>query len=268
MSDFDLRGHRAVGGIEHDPSRSLFHGCCAICAVEWPCAAERELQKARLAAAMTPATTPDANGATPWDSQSGDASIGALFIVLRKRDDSPLEIWTFDNQQEAARFYDEAAVQWNEVFLTRVIVGPGPAGKSRLMAILAAAPTPSASVKALALLRSHHAWKLDNAAGIKIDADVQRRYVGALDAAIAALRPATLAGPSETAPEFAAFREAAGDVAEWEVVTSYLRLLKWSDNTPREVRDMVAGNVRAFYSHLLREGTQNEAVGLACGEQP
>jgi len=36
--------HRCVGGAEHDPARSLFHGCCAVCLEAWPCSYEQTLQ--------------------------------------------------------------------------------------------------------------------------------------------------------------------------------------------------------------------------------
>lgn len=42
--------HRAVGGDEHDISKSLIHGFCALCASPWPCEAEQELQRERIAA--------------------------------------------------------------------------------------------------------------------------------------------------------------------------------------------------------------------------
>lgn len=35
--------HRQVGPGEHDPPRSLFHGCCALCLEPWPCPTERVL---------------------------------------------------------------------------------------------------------------------------------------------------------------------------------------------------------------------------------
>lgn len=56
---FEAVTHRAVSGIEHDPSRSLFHGCCALCANPWPCDAEKELQAARLAAIRGGAEQPE-----------------------------------------------------------------------------------------------------------------------------------------------------------------------------------------------------------------
>lgn len=71
-----------------------------------------------------------------------DPAVTAEYVVVRKRDDSPLEAWTFDNLGDAARFYDDKAAQWNEVWITRVIVGPGPLGKARLQKILTA-PIPS-----------------------------------------------------------------------------------------------------------------------------
>ena len=59
QTSFEAVTHRAVSGIEHDPSRSLFHGCCALCANPWPCDAEQELQAARLAAIRGGAQQPE-----------------------------------------------------------------------------------------------------------------------------------------------------------------------------------------------------------------
>jgi threonine dehydrogenase-like Zn-dependent dehydrogenase len=42
--------HRAVGGMEHDPARSLLHGCCAVCVTPWPCSHEQALAAAEIQA--------------------------------------------------------------------------------------------------------------------------------------------------------------------------------------------------------------------------
>lgn len=43
------------------------------------------------------------------------------FIVVRKRDDQPVEVYPFVLWEDAANFYEKAQAQWTGVYLCEVI---------------------------------------------------------------------------------------------------------------------------------------------------
>lgn len=46
------------------------------------------------------------------------------WLVVRKRDIDAPEVYPFDNEKEAAEFYDDASMQWSDTFLCEVKKGP------------------------------------------------------------------------------------------------------------------------------------------------
>lgn len=58
----------------------------------------------------------------PPEPHPGSAS--AQWMVLRKRETLPVEVWMFDDEAVAKAAYDFLATQWSETFLCRVLNGP------------------------------------------------------------------------------------------------------------------------------------------------
>lgn len=46
------------------------------------------------------------------------------WMVVRKRETEPPEVWAFDRYDEAAMFWDRAQTQWSEVYFCRIAYGP------------------------------------------------------------------------------------------------------------------------------------------------
>lgn len=46
------------------------------------------------------------------------------WVVVRKRELDPPEVYTFQDEEEAREFYTRAKAQWSDTFLCRVIEGP------------------------------------------------------------------------------------------------------------------------------------------------
>ena len=55
------------------------------------------------------------------------------WMVVRKRDTDPPEVWLFAGHDDAAAFFSQAQMQWSETYCCRVAYGPGhpmPAGEA------------------------------------------------------------------------------------------------------------------------------------------
>lgn len=67
------------------------------------------------------------------------------WMVVRKRETDPPEVWTFDRYDEAAMFWDRVQAQWTEVYFCRIAYGPyrqGMTGERPTVPALAAPTEP------------------------------------------------------------------------------------------------------------------------------
>jgi hypothetical protein len=56
---------------------------------------------------------------------------GKSWLVLWKKDADPVEVYPFEDESEAADFYERAQTQWSGVYLCRVEQAPGEAIRAR-----------------------------------------------------------------------------------------------------------------------------------------
>ena len=54
--------------------------------------------------------------------------VPTLYVVLRKRETEPAEIWLFEDYDDAATQWDIVAANWSDVYFCRVVYGPSERG--------------------------------------------------------------------------------------------------------------------------------------------
>ena len=54
-----------------------------------------------------------------------EATASGQWMVVRKRDTDPPEVWLFAGYDDAAAFFSQAQMQWSETYCCRVAYGPG-----------------------------------------------------------------------------------------------------------------------------------------------
>ena len=53
--------------------------------------------------------------------------VGAIkWMVIRKRETDPVEVWQFEEEEDARVQYEQVAPQWTETFLCKIVIGPYP----------------------------------------------------------------------------------------------------------------------------------------------
>lgn len=76
-------------------------------------------------------------------ASEGPKSWSGQWLVIRKRETDPIEVFVFDRYDKAAVFFDDAQAQWSDTFLCRVAYGPG-------------YPNANATAERLQLMASRH----------------------------------------------------------------------------------------------------------------
>lgn len=107
-------------------TRSTLHRCAGAHCPGLPWRASEVAHPAQCVYGAAPNGPPDPLRAARDADADADANAGVCrWLVVWKCETDPTEVYPFAVAADAETFYEEAAVNWSEVYLVEVLRGPG-----------------------------------------------------------------------------------------------------------------------------------------------